>query len=255
MTAPSDLSPDPQLRELLLNYFIDSLTGAELTDWLQQLGAETRGSVAEKQQRVRAHTKYLTMPAREFPAQTQNYLAVYSSDHLADLCEHLGLSPAGTKDARYRRIMRAVHTREGWLPRIAAPFDVKTLTAATVAPFLAWFPISCEGEYERDFYPIIRDELSEVFGSAVYEQLPVAHGSTLKIDFHVGDPSGHGVGIEVKMPTNNADVQRAVGQLDQYQRRYGHNLILLVLGEFLKREILSSFIDALKGRSIATVVR
>jgi hypothetical protein len=44
----------------------------------------------------------------------------------------------------------------------------------------------------------------------------VAHGSTLKIDFHVGDPQADGVGIEVKVPKNNADVQRTLGQLDQY---------------------------------------
>ena len=55
---------------------------------------------------------------------------------------------------------------------------------------MAWFPITRGGKYEKDYYPIIRDELSEEFGDTVYEQQAVAHGTILKIDFHVGEPQG-----------------------------------------------------------------
>ena len=252
---PENLRPDSQLRELFLSYFLDTLTGLELADWLRQLGQDARGSVGEKQRRIRAHTNYLVMPPAEFPEQTEGHLAPYSSEHLADLCQLLGVSEDGTKSSRYRRIMREIHYREGWLMRVVLPAAPSVLTAASVLPFLGWFPMLGGGNYEKDFYPIIADELREIFGSVVYTQLPVAHGSTLKIDFHVGDPRGHGVGVEVKMPMSNSDVQRALGQLDQYQQRYRNDLVLFIVEGRLKRESLDFFIEALTRKSIATVVR
>ena len=39
---------------------------------------------------------------------------------------------------------------------------------------------------------LMRGELS--YRDLLELELPIAHGSTLKIDFHVGDPRGHGVG-------------------------------------------------------------
>jgi hypothetical protein len=78
----------------------------------------------------------------------------------------------------------------------------------------------------------------------------------LKIDFHVGDPQGIGVGIEVKMPTSNSEVQRALGQIDQYQRRYGSELILFVLlNNFLKPDGLHFFQEELKRKSVRAVFR
>jgi hypothetical protein len=255
-TVPDALRADPALRDLLLTYFLETYNGTELTDWLRDLDQDTKGGITEKQQRIRAHTKYLSMPAAEFPAQTEAYLKPYSSDLLADLCEDLGISADGTKDRRYRRIMREVHYREGWLTRLHP--DVATLpTAGDVMPVLGWFPIPNCGDYERDYYPVIHDELCEVFGDdRVAEELAVGHGSSiLKIDFHVGDSSGKGVGIEVKMPSTMADVQRALGQLSQYQSHYGTELVLLVLQDFLKPETLRFFQDELARREVRTVIR
>ena len=140
-------------------------------------------------------------------------------------------------------------------PPLREPVLVSALTAAALLPYLSRFPIRARATNEKGFYPAIFNKLHEVFGDIVHEQLPVAHGNTLKIDFHLGDPLGHGVGIEVKVPTNNADVQRALGHLDQYQRRYSDNLILFVIQDFLKPEILIFFLDGLRGKGIATVVR
>ena len=253
VTVPDTLRVDPQLREQLLSYFIESLTSAELADWLRDIGQNVRGTLEERRARVRANTQYLTMPAAEFPLQTEAYFRPYSADHLADLCEHLGVSVDGNKDALYRRIMREVHYREGWLQRLESS-AASALTATHVASVLAWFPFNKYSNYEKDYYPILHDELEEVFG-AVFEQLPVAHGSTLKIDFHVGDPQGHGVGIEVKQPKSNADVQRLLGQLDQYQRRYGENLVLFILMDFLKPEVLHFMQEELKRKVVRTVCR
>jgi hypothetical protein len=255
ITVPNTLCADPQLRELLLSYFLESLTGTELATWLKDIGQDSRGTVAERRARIRAHTKYLTMPAAGFPQQTKAYLTPYSAGHLADLCTQLGVSDAGNKDALYRRIMREVHYREGWLQRVESS-PMGHLTATHVMPFLGWMPINKRSDYEKDYYPILYHELQEVFGAnVVYEQLPIAHGSILKIDFHVGDPQSHGVGIEVKLPKNNADIQRLLGQLDQYQRRYGENLLLFVLIDFLKPEVVHLMQEELTRKSVRTVCR
>lgn len=253
-SVPADLHSDPALREQLFSFFLGTLTGAGLGDWLQDIGQDPRGSVAERRARIREHTKYLTMPPSEFPAQTETYLRPCSSGYLADLCDDLGVSNEGTKDALYRRILREVHYREGWLPRVSQ--GSPNLTATLLMPFLAWFPITKGGDYEKDYYPVIHDELSDVFGDIVYEQQAVAHGTILKIDFHVGDPQGSGVGIEVKMPTSNSEIQKALGQIDQYQRRYGNELILFVLLlDVLKPDGVHFFQEELKRKGVRAVFR
>jgi hypothetical protein len=244
---------DPQLREQLLNFYLDTLSGDELAGWLRDLGEDSRGTVAEKQQRIRAHTKYLAMPAEEFPEQTEHYLQPYDSQYLGELCTVLNLPTDGSKEARYRRILREVRYREGWMSRIAAGARP---SVADIVPVLGWVPIVKRGNYEKDYYLVFGEELREVFGDdLVYEQLPVAHGNTLRIDFHVGDPQGDGVGIEVKMPTNNADVQRALGQLDQYKRRYQDELVLLVVADLLRPELLKFFQTELESKQISMIVR
>ena len=105
------------------------------------------------------------------------------------------------------------------------------------------------------YNPVIHDELSDVFGDIVYEQQAVAHGTILKIDFHVGDPQGPGVGIEVKMPTSNSEIQKALGQIDQYQRRYGNELILFVLLGFLRPDGVHFFREELKRKGVRAVFR
>jgi hypothetical protein len=252
-TVPTTLRADPTLRELLLSYFLESRTSAELADWLKDIGQDARGTIEQRRARIRTNTQYLNMPETGFPLQTQAYLAPYSAGHLEDICVRLGLSLDGNKNALYRRIMREVHYREGWLQRIELS-TIATLTAVQVMPFLGWLPLNKRSDYEKDYYPILYEELQEVFG-AVYEQLPVAHGSTLRIDLHVGDPQGHGVGIEVKLPKNNADVQRMLGQLDQYQRRYGENLLLFVLIDLLKPEVVHFMHEELKRKNVRAVLR
>lgn len=87
----------------------------------------------------------------------------------------------------------------------------------------------------------------------VHEQLPIASGTTLRIDFHLGHRQRPGVGVECKMPTNNADVQRALGQLDQYRERYGANLVLFVIGDYLDRAPETLFIDAILPKGITVL--
>jgi hypothetical protein len=56
------------------------------------------------------------------------------------------------------------------------------------------------------------------------------------------------------MPTNNSEIQRALGQSgDQYQRRYGNELIIFVLQDFMN-EWLAEY-GGIYCRSLANVSR
>ena len=251
MTAT--LKPDPRIRERLLTFYVENSTGEELSEWLRDLGKDVRGSVAEKKARVRENTKYLTMPAQDFPAQTMSYLAVYSSGHLGDICQALDLDPSGSKDERCRRIIREVHYREGWLER---PRGDGPWTAALVMPFIEAYPILKRGEYEKDYYEAFESEMAEVFGPEnVHAQLAIAHGNTLKIDFHLGHPQRDGVGVEWKVPTSTSEVQRAIGQMDQYRERYADRLILVLVPEFLEKAQAQMLRDQAAVKGIAVVVK
>jgi hypothetical protein len=200
---------------------------------------------------VRQHTKYLTMPAEEFPEQTIFYLRAYSAGHLADICADLGLPDDGTKNRLFRRILRLVGVTEGWLPL------QPTVELQTVLTFTRWYPLLAPLQTERDAYPDFEDEMIEVFGEdRVHRQHIVAHGNGLRIDFHIGQPHGRGVGVEFKMPKSNADLQRAVGQLDQYQTAYPDgNLIMVLIDDGLPAAMRIPFEEVLRKRGISTVVK
>jgi hypothetical protein len=241
------------LRQKLLDYYVEMATGAELSQWLRDLGQDSGGTVEEKGKRVLAHTKYLTMPAEKFPEQTRHYLNAYESQHLEEICEQLNLSTTGTKDERYRRIMREVGFREGWLNR---PGDKQPVTIESVRPFVEWYPILKRGKYEKEFYPAFAEEMEEIFGEEkVHEQYAVAHGNSLKVDFHLGHPQESGVGIEFKLPINNAELQRGIGQLGQYKTRYGENLILVLIPDFIDKTQQVMFTDACRQVGVTVLLK
>lgn len=254
MRPPLTLEADLTLRSLLLDYFVETVTGQELSDWLRDIDQDPRGTIQEKKARVLATTKYLNMPVESFPEQTINYLKVFSSDHLCELCEVLGLESSGTKDTRWCRILREVGFREGWLLRsIGNP-----ASAAIVHRFVDWHfsVIQRNGGYEKDYYPVFFSDMEEIFGrDLVYEQVPLSFGTTLKIDFHIGHPRGIGVGIELKMPTNNSDLQRAIGQLEQYQAQYRDKLIMVLLSDFLSKAQTTLFCEIVNEKGILLVVK
>ena len=257
MPPPPTVTPDPELRSVLLEYYLEYATSAELTDWLRNIGQETKGAADEKRARVRANTKYLTMPASEFPDQTLYYLEQYSaSEHLEGICEALHLDPDGTRDMKWRRIMREVGFREGWLSRLAPPLSEASFVTEFVRPFVEWHIVGKRSSYEKGFYPGFFDDMEEIFGEDhVHDQLPVASGTTLKIDFHLGHPQRAGVGIEFKMPANNSDLQRALGQMDQYQARYSENLLVVLFPDLLDKAQTTLFVDKLGERKIPVIVK
>lgn len=255
LAAPATVQADPVLRSTLLDYYISNSTATELTDWLRDIGQDTRGSVAEREARIREHTKYLKMPPADFPRQTIDYLEQYPSDHLGGICEALGLDDSGAKDQRWRRIMRHVALREHWVPTPQTNED-GFFELNNVLPFIRWHLVLKRWDYEKDFYPGFADDMEGFFGeSHVHEQLPFAFGTTLKIDFHLGHPQKPGVGVEFKMPTSNADLQRAEGQLRQYKERYRENLVLVLLPDFIDRAQQKLFIDSAELNGIAVVIK
>jgi hypothetical protein len=246
---------DDALRATLLDFFVDTAPSPYLTDWLRDIGQPTQGTVAEKRLRIKEHTAYLSMPVETLPDQTAFYLSPFTSDALEELCKVLGLSPDGTRDMRYRRIMREVRFREGWLQKLSE--DERRLpTASTVRPFVQWYPVIKRGTHESDYYGAFAEEMEEVFDeNMVHEQLPVAYGSSLKIDFHIGHPQHGGVGIEFKRPKSNSELQRALGQIQQYKSRYGDELLIVLFPDEIDKAQKTLFLDSCKLTGIDVVVK
>lgn len=257
MPPLSELKPaaNSEFRQKLFDCYLDVSTSKELSEWLRDLGQDPSGTAEEKMARIRQHTKYLSMPPETFPSQTINYLRQLSSgDGLFLIAESLGLNCEGSKDMLFRRIYREVGFQEGWLSRVVN--GAAALTKETVLPFVRWYPILKHREYEKDYYEDFHTEMTEAFGKEkVHEQYAIAHGTTLKIDFHIGHPQQGGVGIEFKMPNSQGDIHRAHGQLEDYQTRYGRNLIVVLLPNFMTETEVGMFTDALRGKGVETIVK
>jgi len=244
------------LRSTLLEYLVSYATGPELNDWVKGIGQDAKGTIEERRARVLANSKYPSMPAEEFPQQTLHYLDIYSAaEHLSGICEAIGISREGNREARWRRIMREIGFREGWLSKPGTITDT-SITPSIVRPFVEWHLLAKRPEYEKDFYPPFFEDMEEIFGHAyVHDQLPIAFGSTLKVDFHVGHPQREGVGIEVKMPASNSDLQRALGPMDQYRARYRDHLLVVLLPDLLNKAQVTLFVDQLVEKGISVIIK
>lgn len=244
-----------EFREKLLECYLGWSTSQELSDWLKNIGQDPNGTIEEKRIRIIQNIKYLSFSPEEFHLETLRYLQDFSrSDILANICETLGLDNTGTKDSLFRRIYREVGYNEGWLPHTSK--DAPVSNKQIVLPFVKWYPILKNRNYERDYYEEFFDEMSEIFGeNQVHKEYPIAHGSTLKIDFHIGNPHSGGVGVEFKMPTNNSEIQKALGQIDQYLRCYGSNLIVVLIPDFIDKKAEMGMVEELRKKGIETVVK
>jgi hypothetical protein len=191
------------------------------------------------------------MPARAFPTQTLAYFRFHRTQMAAaSVCEALGLDRHGTRSTLVRRVLRHVHGVELWLPRLETPSAPAIRVLAKLYPI---FARSKESNYCEEF----EEEINDIWPSRVHAQYPIAHGRTLRIDFHVGDPGADGVGLEFKYPRSNADVQRAIGQLGQYLAAYpATSLVFVVLDDgSLSRAQLFLLAKEVKERGIAVVRR
>ncbi len=244
-----------EFRQKLLDAYLSIASSQELSDWLEDIGQDSKGTAEAKIAKIRQHTKFLCMPPEEFPLQAMNNLQWLSSrDGLFLIAESLGVNCEGAKDVLLRRIYRQIGYEEGWLPRVVN--GDCSFIKETILPFVQWYPILKNKNYERDYYQEFCDEMAEIFGKdKVHEQYVVAHGKALKIDFHLGHPQETGVGIEFKMPTSQGDIHRAFGQLDDYLTRYGRNLIVVLFTNFTSQTEIAMFLETLKTKGIDTVIK
>lgn len=248
------LVPDQAFREQLFTFFLDSESRQDLSGWLEDIGQNSKGTKDELVNRLKEHRGYPRTPTGQFPFETMIHLDSLPAEKLADLCASLQLDTNGPKTTLVRRLYREVGYREGWL--LPKPQEGSAITKETVLPFVQWYPLAKNKQYEKDYYKDFYNEMSDIFGPLnVHEQLAIAYGNILKIDFHIGHPQQGGVGIEFKMPTSNGELQRALGQLDQYVSHYGKELIVVLLPDFLKDAQLQLFLDELKRKDIAVVVK
>jgi hypothetical protein len=244
-------SAHPELRKRLLECFLDLCDSSQLSRWLEDIGRDPRGRMEEKRERIQRHTKYISMPAADFPEQTIRYLTFHKTQTAAArVCSALDLSVLGSRDALVRRVLRHVHYSERWLPSLETP------STRAVAAIARRYPIAAKSN-EASYCDEFEQEAEEVWPGRIHPQYPIAHGTTLKIDFHIGTPRGDGVGVEFKLPRSNADIQRAKGQLDQYLAAYsGSRLVVVILdNESLKRAQLSLFEKEARDRGITVVQR
>ena len=229
---------DREFRQVVLEWSLSFMKGPDLTDWLRNLKQPTQGTVDEKLQRIREHTTYPTMTPAVFRDEFLAELRESGAEELKALCDDLQLDNTGTKAKLFRRCFRALGYREKWL----SPVDAgATPTLASVLQFVEWYPILVRSDYEKDHYNEFEDEMSEVFGDGnVHDQHAVALGVSLKIDFHIGDPMGPGVGVEFKLPASTSDIQKALGQISLYAKVYGPSLIVVILPQMMRddRQVL-----------------
>jgi hypothetical protein len=244
-----------EFRQKLLDAYLSIASSQELSEWLKDIGQDSKGTTGVKVAKIRQHTKFLSMPPEEFPLQAMNNIQWLSSgDGLFLIAESLGMKCEGAKDVLLRRIYRQVGYEEGWLPRVVN--GDCSFIKETILPFVHWYPILRNKNYERDYYDEFCDEMAEIFGKdKVHEQYVVAHGKPLKIDFHIGHPQETGVGIEFKMPTSQGDIHRAFGQLDDYLTRYGRNLVVVLFANFMSQTEIAMFLETLKTKGIDTVIK
>ena len=52
------------------------------------------------------------------------------------------------------------------------------------------------------------------------------------------------------MPANNSEVQRALGQMDQYQAHYRDQLLVVLLPDLLNKAQVTLFVDKLAEKGI-----
>src|SRR3990172_7714293 len=178
---------DQALRERLLTFLLEMYMSDELSEWLRALGADTRGTVDEKKQRIRQHTKFLSsLPTSRVIEQVIPALRENEVGWTEDLCKEFGLSIDGVKTLLVRRVHRYIATREGQLPpplprrHAAVPSHMphaQSPTIGEVYPVVAWYPVYQNRTYEKDHYAEFRETMVDVFGEdQVHEQMPVAHG-------------------------------------------------------------------------------
>ena len=244
-------TPHVQLRRRLMKCVLRLCDSVTLSKWLEKIGRDSGGRIGQKRIRIMRFTRYHSLSVVEFSSQTLAYLRQHGT--LADVrrvCLELGFPIQGTRQALIRRALRCIHRFERWLP----PGDV--LSACAVRAVASAYPIQVTG-FEAAYCDEFEDEANEVWPGRVHRSYPVANGTSLRIDFHIGTPGADGVGVEFKVPRSNSEIQRAKGQIDQYLAAYPNGrLVLVVIDDgYLSKATLALFERDARSRGVHVVLR
>ncbi|NGZ08162.1 MAG: hypothetical protein CV088_02095 [Nitrospira sp. LK70] len=157
------LSPEnKELRARLIDCYLNFSMSKELSEWLQDLGLPSTGTMQEKLARLQQHADSLVLPAESFPRQTIYYLNKYDEGILSEICQDLGIDGTGQKDVLLPRIYREVGLREGWLQPLSQ--DARLVITETFIPILKSF------DHRKDYYLDMWSELSDVLGDDTHSR-------------------------------------------------------------------------------------
>ncbi len=158
------------LKARLIDCYVNFSISKELSEWLQELGLPSTGTMQEKLTRLRQQAGSLVLPAESLPRQTIWYVNQYDETILAEICQELGIDHNGSKDLLMTRIYREVSTREGWLQPLSD--DARQVITETFLPILR--SIDRKNDYDLDQWGELGDVLDKEDASRPGAQ---AHGS------------------------------------------------------------------------------
>ena len=122
------------LKAMLIDCYVNFSMSQELSEWLQELGLPSTGTMQEKLVRLRQQANSLMLPAESLPRQTIWHLNQYAEDVLAEICQELGIDNTGPKDRLITRIYHTVGMREGWLQPLSE--DARHVITETFLPIM-----------------------------------------------------------------------------------------------------------------------
>ena len=141
------------LRELLLDCYLNLSISNVLSEWLLERGLAPTGTIEEKLARL--HQQPLVVPAEPLSRQTIFYLSQYDRSILVEIGEELGLRCDGPRETLLRRIYWEIGRLEGWLPSRA---DQGWLLLQEFLPLMKSFGSEVGDETEQ------LDEIAELLG-------------------------------------------------------------------------------------------
>lgn len=122
------------LKARLIDCYVNFSMSRELSEWLQELGLPSTGTMQEKVARLRQDQASLVLPAESLSRQTIWYLNRYDEQMITEICQELGIDHNGPKERLITRVYHAVGLQEGWLQTLSE--DARKVIAETFLPIL-----------------------------------------------------------------------------------------------------------------------
>jgi len=235
--------------EISKEYLLDRFFGREsLQEFCREMDLPVSDSKTDLLERLK-RSKQLTLKAT---------LKLLESDELAEIADLLSVETRFTRGGTIAAIIEELKKREGRsvatqskgqkaeFARQPDSEDIGNL--ATVFEFLDMYNYKSYEVTSRAIEQELHTALSATFGKFnVGAQVSVTGG---KIDLQVFD-----IGVEVKTPSNLADLRQMVAQLLEYKRTYGHKLILYLVNAGAKPKDVVTYSRQCSQHGIKVILR